>query len=184
MGAGAVSGEDVVDVLFSASLSEFESCRSQCVVDRGPFDARRDTCCELVEVVDLRSGPSNGVGGGRLLVERGQCALLARWWGRSGTGKGVECGLDCGRYGGRPVGESGFGGDQFVDLLEFDDVGPVGDDPVAPFLLGADGGDEVIVDFRGAGVAGGETCNEFAVVGWCGVHQCLEFGASFVHRRR
>ncbi len=41
VGTDAVSGEDVVNVLFSACLSEFESCRSQCVVGRDPFGLRR-----------------------------------------------------------------------------------------------------------------------------------------------
>lgn len=117
MGAAAVSGEDGVDVLLSASLSELDSCGPQCVVDGGPLGARRDAGGQLVEVVDLCPGLSNGVVGGGFLVEGGQCALLTRWWRSSGTSHGVEYGLDCWRYGGRPVGESRLGGDQCVELL-------------------------------------------------------------------
>ena len=94
VGAAAVSGEDVVDALLSASLSKLDSCRPQCVVDGRPLGARRDTGGKLVEVVDLCLGLSNGVVGGRFLVECGQCALLTRWWRRSGTSHGVEYGLD------------------------------------------------------------------------------------------
>ncbi len=148
VGAAAVSGEDVVDVLLSSSLSKLDSGRPQGVVDGGPLGARCDPVGQLVEVVDLCLGLSNGVVGGGFLVECGQGALLTRWWGRSGTSHGVEYGLDWGRFGGRPVGQSRLGGDQCVELFEFDDVGPVGDDPVAPFLLGVDCGDEVVVDFR------------------------------------
>ena len=74
--AAAVSGEDVVDVLLSASLSEFEPCRPQRLLDCSPLGARRGTWGELVEVADLGFGLTDRVVRGGLLVERRQCALL------------------------------------------------------------------------------------------------------------
>ncbi len=81
----------------------------------------------------------------------------------------------------RPVGEGRLGGDQRVELFEFDNVGPVGDDPVPPLLLFADSCDEMLVNVCGVDVAGGETFDEFAVVCGSRADQCLEFGASMVH---
>ncbi len=71
----------------------------------------------------------------------------------------------------RPVGECGLRGDERIELLEFDDVGPVGDDPVPPLVLCVDGGDEMLVDHRGADVSNGETLDQLAVVCWSGTHQ-------------
>ena len=55
-----------------------------------------------------------------------------------------------------------------VELLEFDDVGPVGDDPVPSILLSGGRRDEMLVDLCRANGAGGETVDEFAVIGRCG----------------
>ena len=73
---------------------------------------------------------------------------------------------------GGPVGEWRLGGDEGVDLFELDDVGPVGDDPVAPGVLGAGGGEEVVVHLGGVEVGAGEPVDEGALVGWRGGMSC------------
>ena len=68
-------------------------------------------------------------------------------------------------------------GDEGVDLFELDDVGPVGDDPVAPGVLSVGGGGEVLMDV-GVGVAGGESFDDVALVGWGGLHELFELVAA------
>ena len=53
------------------------------------------------------------------------------------------------RLRGGPVGERLLAGDELGDLFEFDEVGPVGDDPVAPGVLDGHGGAEVVVHLGG-----------------------------------
>jgi len=66
-------------------------------------------------------------------------------------------------------------GDDLSDLFEFDDVGPVGDDPVAPCVLGGRRGGEVFVDL--GRVEGGvdDPVDELPLVGGCGFEQLLQF---------
>ena len=144
--AAAVSGEDVVDELLATSLSELEASCPHGLVDRGPFGARRGTGSELVEVADRGFGLADRVVRGGPLVERRQGALLTCRRRSCAAGHGVEHGLDWGRRCRGPVGEGRLGGDQRVELLELDDVGPVGDDPVPSILLSGGGRDEMLVD--------------------------------------
>ena len=73
----------------------------------------------------------------------------------------------------------GLGGDEGVDLFEFDDVGPVGGDPVPPGVLGVGGGEQLVVQFARAEVGVGEPLDEGALVGRRGLHELFEFGAPF-----
>lgn len=71
---------------------------------------------------------------------------------------------------GRPMRRGFVSGDDLCDLFEFDDVWPVGDDPVALRVLFAHRGGEVVVHL--GGVEGGvdDPVDELPLVGW----RCFE----------
>jgi hypothetical protein len=142
--------------LASACLTGFEPRRPQRFLDRSPLSARRGTWGELVEVADLGLGLPDGVVGRGLLVECRQGALLTCPRRTCAARHGVEHGLYWGRGCRGPMGEGRLGVDQSVDLFQFDDVRPVGDDPVPSTLLSGGRRDEMLVDFCRADVAGGE----------------------------
>ena len=61
VGTTAVTGEDVVDALRSASLAELQPRCTQRPLDSGPFGARRGTAREFVELADCGFGLAGGV---------------------------------------------------------------------------------------------------------------------------
>ncbi len=127
---GAVAGEHVVDPLRSSGSDQVVACGVPGGVDRVAFSRCRWSGGEPVESSEFRLQMSYGVVRDRLTINDAEAAIFAfRCWG-SGGGHGVDHGLHCCRLGCWPVGEGRLRGDQGVDLFEFDDVWPVGDDPV------------------------------------------------------
>ena len=76
---------------------------------------------------------------------------------------------------GRPVGERLLGGDELGDLFEFDEVWPVGDDPVAALVLGGHRGGEVLVHLGGVEVGVHDAVDELALIGGRGRQELLQF---------
>ena len=78
-----------------------------------------------------------------------------------------------------PVGEGRLGSDEGIDLFEFDDVGPVGDDPGATCVLDAGRVEEPRQKVCRVDVGVGDPFDKVALIGRCGGGQLLEFGPSF-----
>ena len=67
--------------------------------------------------------------------------------------------------------------DEPSDLLKFDDVGPVGDDPIATGVLDPARVDEPLLQFCRMDVGASDPLDEFALIGGRGRDQLLELGA-------
>jgi hypothetical protein len=84
----------------------------------------------------------------------------------------------------RPVRLRLLAGDQLGDLFEFDDVGTVGDDPVASAVLCARGRREVLVHLCWNERGVGDPVDELSLVGGRGRQELLQFGLPAVELRR
>ena len=129
---------------------------------------------ELLEVVLAGFESVDRVAVGILPFEFGEAALFALVEFRGVLAELFEHGADRVGLGCRQVAESLLGGDDSGDLFEFDDVGPVGDDPVASCVLDGHGGGEVFVDL--GGVEGGvdDPVDELSLISGCGIEQLLQ----------
>jgi hypothetical protein len=77
-----------------------------------------------------------------------------------------------------PVGEWLLFGDEGGDLFEFDEVGPVGEDPVAPLVLDGHGGRQVLVHLGGVEFGSNDAIDELLLVCGSGGEELLEFGST------
>ena len=78
------------------------------------------------------------------------------------------------------VGAPGGGGEGAVDLLVFDDVGPVADDPLLALVLLGDSVGEEFAGVVEVEVAGLELRDEGPAVVGGGVEELVELGSSLV----
>ena len=156
---GAVLSEHCVDPSFVAGDAQLIASIVDCRADCFPLGVGGSVGAACVEVVQPSLEPSDGIVRG-VLLDVGEAALLPPFRGRSEQSEGVEHGAHGRRWGCRPVGERWLSRYQYGDLFEFDDVGPVGDDPIAASVSGAGGGEELGLDFGRIPAAARESVDE------------------------
>ena len=177
VGAVAAAPKGAVDGLLSADRVEFVVESLDVGVDRSQFG----WCGVLgqpAEFAEARGESSEWVGVGLCLRDLGECSFLAPVGRHGGVGERLEESVYFDRSPGGPLSGCRQRGDQLVDLLEFDEVGPVGDDPLASVVLGGGGGEEVLVEFGRVDGRVGQSLDELGLVWRCGGSGGVEFPAA------
>ncbi len=149
----------------------------QLAVDRFLLD-RGGLLGELTQVCAAGFELANRVGLDLQTVEFGERAFLSGVEVWCELAELIEDVSNLGGLGDRPVGEWLLLGDQGGDLFEFDEVGPVGEDPLSPLVLHGHRGRQVLVHLGGVEFGSGDAVDELLLVGGRGGEELLEFGST------